>query len=75
LLFESKILPFFYLQNILSFEGAQHQSSSRLIKGFLSLFSFFKASIGLCGDYTRKFPLPFFKAIYLLRKRLKAQIR
>ncbi len=33
---------FFDLQNLLGFERAQHQSSSRLIKDILSLFSFFK---------------------------------
>jgi hypothetical protein len=34
-------LSFFDRQNLLGLEGAQHQSSSRLIKGFLSLFSSF----------------------------------
>jgi hypothetical protein len=34
-------LSFFDRQNLLGFERTQHQISSRLIKGFLSLFSFF----------------------------------
>jgi hypothetical protein len=34
--------PFFVVRKFEAFERALQQSSSRLIKGFLSLFSFFK---------------------------------
>jgi hypothetical protein len=51
-------LSFFFVIKCEAFEKAQKQSSSRLTKGFLSLFSFF--NIGLRGGQARKFPLPFF---------------
>jgi hypothetical protein len=49
---------FFFVIKCEVFEGTQQQSSSKLIKDFLSLFYFFKACIGFYGDQAYKFPLP-----------------
>jgi hypothetical protein len=42
------------------------------IKGFLNLFSFFKAFIGLHGDQARKFSLFFLKGNLFEKKTLKS---